>query len=318
MTSPIAPQGASRLLVVLAFIAVYLIWGSTYLAIRFVVDSIPPFLMAGARFLVAGAVLYFWRLARGSARPTGEQWKAAAISGTLMLLGGNGIVCWAEQWVPSGLTALIISSVPIWMGLMHWAVEPARRPGVRGIMGLLIGFGGVAILVHPGAHFSGGHPVQIGSLALVLASAFWAAGSLYSRRAGAPRDPILSTSLQMLAGGAALVLTGAARGEAGRIRPDAITARAAFSFLYLIAFGSIVAFTAYTWLLKVTTPAKAATYAYVNPIVAVALGAWLANEPISHLTLFAAAIIIGSVIVITTERPRPRALPVRTEARNSS
>ncbi len=190
---------------------------------------------------------------------------------------------------------------------MHWMVEPSRRPGARGIMGLLIGFGGVGILVHPGAHFAGGHQVQVGSLLLVLASAFWAAGSLYSRRAGAPPDPILSTSVQMLAGGVANTLAGVVTGEIGRLHPASVTPLAGWSFLYLIVFGSIVAFTAYTWLLKVTTPAKAATYAYVNPIVAVVLGAVVANEPISNLTLLAAAIIIGSVIVITTEQRRPPA-----------
>jgi drug/metabolite transporter (DMT)-like permease len=303
MTPSNPPSGASRLRIVLAFLSIYLIWGSTYLAIRFAVETIPPFLMAGARFLIAGAILYVWRLSRGTARPTSGQWGAAAISGTLMLLGGNGIVCWAEQWVPSGLTALIIASVPIWMGVMHWAIEPSKRPGVRGIAGLLIGFGGVALLVHPGGHLGGGHQVQVGALMLVLASAFWAAGSLYSRRAGAPADPILSTALQMLGGGAALVLVGLMTGEVGRVRLDAVTPRAAWSFLYLIGFGSIVAFTAYTWLLKVTAPAKAATYAYVNPVVAMTLGALIADEPLSELTLIAAAIIIGSVILITTERP---------------
>jgi drug/metabolite transporter (DMT)-like permease len=217
MTAPRASSTASRLLLVLAFLSVYLIWGSTYLAIRFAVESIPPLLMAGGRFLSAGALLYAWRLSLGAARPTAAQWKAAAISGTLMLLGGNGIVCWAEQWVPSGLTALIVSSVPIWMGVMHWAVEPAKRPGVRGIAGLLIGFAGVAILVHPGAHLGGGSQVQVGALLLVLASAFWAVGSLYSRRAGAPTDPVLSTAIQMLAGGAALAVVGGAMGEIGRI-----------------------------------------------------------------------------------------------------
>jgi drug/metabolite transporter (DMT)-like permease len=310
MTDSPAPARASRLLIVLAFLAVYLIWGSTYLAIRFVVVSIPPFLMAGVRFALAGAILYVWRMSRGETRPTARQWRSGAISGTLMLLGGTGLVCWVEQWVPSGLTALIISSVPIWMGLMHWMIEPARRPGPRGIAGLLIGFLGVGILVHPGAHFAGGHMVQIGSLLLVVASAFWAAGSLYSRRAGGPPDPILATSVQMLTGGAANILVGLVTGEAGRLHLDEVTPLAAWSYLYLITFGSIVAFTAYTWLLKVTTPAKAATYAYVNPIVAVVLGSTIADEPISRLTLFAAAIVIGSVILVTTERradPPPRA-----------
>jgi drug/metabolite transporter (DMT)-like permease len=302
MTAPNETPRASRLLIVLAFLAIYLIWGSTYLAIRFVVESVPPFLMAGARFAIAGGILYAWRMARGAARPTAGEWKSGTISGTLMLLGGTGLVCFAEQWVPSGLTALIIASVPLWMGLMHWLVEPSRRPGPRGIAGLVIGFIGVGILVRPGAHFAGERMVHVGSLLLVLASAFWAAGSLYSRRVGASRDPILATAISTLAGGAANILVGVLTGEVGRIRLDTITPLAAWSHLYLIVFGSIVAFTAYIWLLKATTPAKAATYAYVNPIVAVVLGATFADEPISSLTLVAAAIVIGSVILITTER----------------
>ena len=302
MTAPPTPARPPRLLIILAFLAVYLIWGSTYLAIRFVVVSMPPLLMAGVRFAVAGGILFVWRMARGATRPSARQWKTGAIAGSLMLLGGTGLVCWVEQWVPSGLTALIISSVPIWMGLMHWMIEPEHRPGPRGIAGLLTGFLGVGILVHPGAHFAGGQMVQVGSLLLVVAAAFWAAGSLYSRRAGSSPDPILATSIQMLAGGAANFAAGLLTGEAGRVRIDAITPLAAWSFVYLITFGSIVAFTAYVWLLKATTPAKAATYAYVNPIVAVVLGATIADEPISRLTIFAAAIVIGSVILITTEQ----------------
>ena len=261
--------------------------------------------MAGARFLLAGAILYAWRLSRGATRPTAAQWKAAAISGTLMLLGGNGIVCWAEQWVPSGLAALIISSVPIWMGLMHWAVEPAKRPGVRGIAGLLIGFAGVAILVHPGAHFGGGHQVQVGSLLLVLAAAFWAAGSLYSRRAGAPRTRSCPPRFRCWPAARPSRSPELAMGEIGKVRLDAITTRVE---LVLCLPRSSSARSSPSPLTRgssrTTTPAKAATYAYVNPIVAVILGALLANEPISGLTLLAAAVIIGSVVLITSERPR--------------
>ncbi len=291
----------SRVSLILGFLSVYLIWGSTYLAIRFAVASIPPFTMAGARYALAGALLYVWALSRGAARPTWPQWRDAAISGTLMLLGGNGIVTWAEQWVPSSLAALIISSVPLWMGLLQWMVEPSSRPRRRGTMGLLLGIVGVAILVRPGTGLEGDRRVLLGSLSLVLAAGLWAAGSLHARRARPPSHPILSISLQMLAGGAALLIAAAATGEPARVRFASVTFSSAASFLYLVFFGSIVGFSSYVWLLRVTAPAKVATYAYVNPIVAVFLGATLGKEPVSVRTLFAAAIIVGAVVLITSE-----------------
>lgn len=302
MSATATSAGPSRMRLALAFLSVYLIWGSTYLAIRFAVESIPPLSMAGARFLIAGALLFVWARRRSAERPTGAQWRAAWISGTLMLLGGNGIVSWVEQWVPSGLTALIVSSVPLWMGLMHWMVEPSGRPGPRGIAGLILGFAGVVLLVRPGGEYSGDSRLLLGGIALVLASAFWAAGSLYSRRGAAPKEPLLSTSLQMIAGSVSLIIAGAIAGEVGRFDPAGITARSVWSLAYLTIFGSIIAFTAYVWLLRATTPAKAATYAYVNPIVAVFLGAGLAGEALSGRTLIAAAIVIGAVVMITTER----------------
>ncbi len=286
----------------LAFVSVYLIWGSTYLAIRFAVESMPPFLMAGARFLVAGVALYVWARSRGAAPATAVQWRDGAIVGTLMLLGGNGLVSWAEQWVPSGLTALIISSVPLWMGLMHWMIEPSGRPGRRGIAGLILGFAGVALLIRPDGASSGDTRILVGGIALVLASAFWAAGSLYSRRGSSPKDPIFTTSLQLIAGSVSLLIAGVISGELGRLDVGAITPRSGWALAYLIVFGSIVAFNAYIWLLRATTPAKAATYAYVNPIVAMLLGAGLAGEDLSSRTMIAATIVIGAVVMITTER----------------
>lgn len=297
---------ASRLALVLAFLSVYLIWGSTYLAIRLGVETIPPFTMAGARFGIAGALLHGWARLRGAAAPSPRHWMEAAVSGTLMLLGGNGIVTWAEQWVPSGLAALIISSVPIWMGLFHWMVEPSSRPRRWGMLGLFLGLSGVAILVRPGAGLAPDRHLLIGSFSLIAASAFWALGSLYSRRAQAPSNAALAISLQMLMGSAALLITAVATGEPARFRLSDVSLQSSLSFVYLVLFGSIVGFTSYIWLLRVTTPAKAVTYAYVNPIVAVLLGTTVAGEPIGLRTVFAAVVIIGSVILITGERTRTR------------
>jgi drug/metabolite transporter (DMT)-like permease len=302
-----AAAGASRspkswVAVPLAFFAIYVIWGSTYLAIRFGVESLPPFLMAGVRFVVPGAVLVLWARMRGATAATSRQWRSAGIVGTFLLLGGNGIVTWAEQWVPSGLTALIIASVPIWMGLMTWMIEPAARPRAQGIAGLLLGFAGVAILVDFAGSTGGDGRLLPGSLSLLLAAAFWAAGSLVARRIDLPENLLLSTGMQMLGGSAALLLTGTLLGEWGRLDLGAVTVKSLLALGYLIVFGSIVAFSAYVYLLRATTPAKVSTYAYVNPTVAVLLGWALADEAITERMLVAAAIIVTSVIMITTER----------------
>jgi drug/metabolite transporter (DMT)-like permease len=305
----------SRLTLVAAFLAVYVIWGSTYLAIRFGVETMPPFLMAAVRFVVPGALLVAWRRARGAAAPTATQWRSAAIVGSLLLLGGNGLVTWAEQWVPSGLAALLVASVPLWMGVMNWLIEPTARPRARGIAGLFLGFAGVGVLVDPRGDLAGDTQLFVGALAIVAASALWAAGSLYSRRADLPKDPMLSTGLQMLCGAAALCVVGTVSGEWARLDLGAVSTKSALALLYLIVFGSIVAFTAYVWLLRATTPAKVSTYAYVNPVVAVLLGWALAAEPMTARTIVAAAIIVGSVVMITTDAaPRPNQ-PCTTERR---
>lgn len=301
-TSP--PSAPSRTSLVGGFLAVYIIWGSTYLAIRFGVESMPPFLMAAVRYVVPGALMYAWMRRRGAPAPTGRQWRNAAVVGALMLLGGNGIVTWAEQWVPSGLTALIIASVPLWMGLMNWMVEPASRPRARGITGIFLGFAGVAILVKPGGDLAGDPRTVGAALAIVLASGLWAAGSLVARKADSPPSPFLATAMQMLTGAGALAITGTLSGEWGRLDLAAVTVKSALALFYLMTFGSIVALSAYVWLLQVTTPAKVSTYAYVNPVVAVLLGWALAAESVSGRTLTAAAIIILAVVLITTERAR--------------
>lgn len=300
----------SRTALALGFAAVYLIWGSTYLAIRFGVETLPPFLMAAVRFVVPGAGMYLFFRRRGAPAPSLRQWRSAAIVGTLMLLGGNGLVTWAEQWVPSGLTALIIASVPLWMAVMNWVLEPAARPRVAGIAGIVAGFAGVAILVmhgDGGGAEAAGARTLVGSLAIVLASGLWAAGSLASRRLDLPRNPFLSSAMQMLGGAAALALVGTLAGDWSRVDLAAVTAKSALSLLYLMTFGSVIALSSYVWLLQVTTPAKVSTYAYVNPVVAVFLGWALAGEPVTGRTIAAAVIIVAAVILITTERARAAA-----------
>ncbi|MGQ0722086.1 MAG: EamA family transporter [Candidatus Eiseniibacteriota bacterium] len=315
------PPGAapSRLGLVLGFAAVYLIWGSTYLAIRFAVETLPPFWMAAFRHGVTGLAMYAWLRRRGEAPPTREQWRQAVVVGTLLLLGGNGLVSWAEQWVPSGLTALIIASVPLCMGAMSWLVEPSARPGARGIAGVLIGFGGVAFLVGPGGEIAADPRTLLGALSLVVACVAWAAGSLLARRRHKPKSPFLATAMQMIAGGAALAVVGALAGEWRRVDLASVSTVSALSLLYLMTFGSLIGFSAYVWLLQATTPAKVSTYAYVNPVVAVFLGWAFADESVTAHTAVAAAIILFSVVLITTERrgPSGAAAPAPTPPRTT-
>jgi len=310
--APVPGPGRRALLVPLAFAALYLVWGSTYLAIRFAVESMPPFLMAAARFVISGAILYGWSRWRGAPSPTGRQWRSTAIIGTLLLLGGNGIVSWAEQWVPSGLAALLVATMPLWMAAFAWVSEPASRPTPRALAGLVLGFGGVALLVRPGGQLAADPTILVGGLAIVVASALWASGSLYSRRADVPSSPWLSTAMQMLAGSVALALTGTFVGEWGRLDLTAVTGRSWLAFGYLVTFGSFVAFSSYVWLLRVSTPAKVSTYAYVNPVVAVGLGWLLAEEVITAMTGLATAVIVVAVAMITTVRSVPAAGPAPT------
>ncbi len=299
------PKGASRARIGLALATVYIIWGSTYLAIRFAVETLPPFLMAGTRFLVAGAILYGWRRAAGFARPSAAQWGAATVVGGLMLLGGNGGVVWAEQWVESGTAALIVATVPLWMVLLDWLRPGGRAPAPAVWIGILVGLGGVTILL--GGPRTGPNYL-VGWTVLVLASVAWAAGSLYSRSASLPA-PLLATGMQMLAGGALLVLAGMATGELATLDPAAFSTRSILALAYLVVFGSLLGYTSYVWLLRVTPPALASTYAYVNPVVAVFLGWLLAGERLTARIILASAIIVGGVALITSARARSRRSP---------
>ena len=295
---------------ILAFAAVYLIWGSTYLAIRFAIETAPPFLMMGIRFIIAGSLMYGWLRVRGAARPALREWGAAALIGGLLLLGGTGAVGWSEQFIPSGLAALLVAMVPMWMVLLDWLRPNGRRPGVPVAIGLLVGFAGVMLLVGP-IDLSGNGRAQLLALgALMLGTLSWATGSVYSQRLPLPESPYLAASLQMMLGGLLLVLAGSGMGEWTRFDPVMLSLRSGLAILYLIVFGSLIAFVAYAWLLKASTPTRVASYAYVNPVVAVFLGWLLADEPVTARTLIAAGVIIAGVVLIISHRAarRERAL----------
>jgi drug/metabolite transporter (DMT)-like permease len=299
MTNELRP--ASRTKIVIAFAAVYLIWGSTYLAIRFAVQTLPPFLMAAARFLASGLFLFVFSKMRSPARASFSQWRAATIIGALLLLGGNGAVVWSEQHVPSGLVALIVAVLPFWIVILEWVNPPHIRPSLGTVAGVIVGIIGLVILVGPNA-LGGGAPVRpVYALILVLASLSWAIGSLYAKHVHLP-PPLMATGMEMLAGGALLLLLSFVMGEPAHFHLSQVSLPSLLGLLYLTTFGSLLGFTAFIWLLGVAPAARVATYAYVNPVVAVFLGWAIAGEPLTARTLFAAAIIIGAVALITTAR----------------
>lgn len=297
------PQGK----LIAAFTSVYLIWGSTYLAIAFAIETIPPHLMAAARFLVAGAVLYAWARWRGAPRPTLANWRAAAIIGGLLCLGGNGAVVWAETRVPTGVTALIVASVPIWMTLLDRLRNGGGRTPWPVVAGLLLGVAGIALLIAPGK--LAGRVDTLGAGVLVLGSFSWALGSILSRTATLPRSGFLAAAMEMLTGGVWLLVFGVATGQAGDFALAAVSGKSLVSLAYLTVFGSLVGFTAYIWLLGATTAARVSTYAYVNPVVAVLLGWGFAGEAMSLRTLAAATVIVGAVALIIRYGARGKSAP---------
>jgi drug/metabolite transporter (DMT)-like permease len=282
-----------------AFASVYFIWGSTYLGIRFAIETIPPLLMAGIRFIIAGGLLYLWGLFRGHERPTFAHWKSAAIIGVMLLLVGNGGLSWSEQLIPSGVAALIVAVSPLWFILLEW-MQGGIKPTAGVFLGLFLGTFGIVVLIDP-ANLVGGMSVNIvGALVLLGSSICWAVGSLYSRRAKLPSSPALANGMEMLIGGVGLLIVSAVIGEWSLFHPAIITTKSLLAVAYLIVFGSIIAFSSYVWLLRATTPARASTYAYVNPIVAVIIGWLVAGETLSGRVLIAAALIIAAVAAITT------------------
>jgi drug/metabolite transporter (DMT)-like permease len=309
-------QGSSRpstLSVVVALATVYIIWGSTYLAIAYVVETLPPLLSAATRFLAAGGLLVAflvaqdrWRRRRdpGAPRlrwPRAVEWRTAFIVGALLLLGGNGMVMVAEQTIPSGIAAVIIATVPIWMSVFD-ALLTRRAPSRLAIGGLGVGLVGVAILLWPSEGLDVLDPIGIGIL--VVAAICWAWGSLYARRAPLPDNQLLGTGMEQLGGGVALVAAGLLLGELSRTNLAAVSIESLLGLGFLIVFGSLFAFTAYVWLLNHVPVTTVATYAYVNPVVAVALGVFFRSESLTPRTLVAAALIIGAVVAMVSGRPR--------------
>jgi drug/metabolite transporter (DMT)-like permease len=298
MTDQKGTLRASMLHIAVALGAVYVIWGSTYLAIRFAIETIPPFLMAGARYVTAGLLLYMWSRLRGAPRPSLVHWRSAVLVGAALLLLGNGGVVWAEQRVSSGLVALLICTEPLWIVLLVWLRSRQEKPGPRVLAGMALGFAGLLILVKPGSSSGGVDP--LGAVAVLIASLSWAWGSLYGQRATLPSSPLLSTGMQMLCGGGLQLLAGAALGEPSRFALSQVSTKSLLALGYLIVFGAIVAFTAYVWLMKTAPPVLVSTYAYVNPVVAVFLGWAFAGEPITGTTLIAAAVILTGVALISS------------------
>lgn len=285
-----------------ALMAVYVVWGSTYLAIRVTVRTLPPLLSASARFLIAGALLYLWASRRGERtedRPTGAHWRSALIIGAAMLFGGNGVVSLAEQTVPSSLAALLIATVPLWMVVIRRFVLK-ERAGWMELLGLAIGFGGIVLLVNP---FEAGGVDPLGAGLLLLASLSWASGSLFARRATLPARPLVGTAMQMIAGGVVLLAAGTIAGEWADLAPSRVSLESLLAVGYLIVFGSWVGFAAYVWLLRAAPTSLVSTYAYVNPVVAVLLGWAILSEAITPRTLIAGAVIVAAVALIVSARP---------------
>jgi drug/metabolite transporter (DMT)-like permease len=280
---------------------VYVVWGSTYLAIRVAIETLPPMLMASFRFLAAGSILYAFAIRRGDREgdPPGlPQWRASAIVGTLLFLGGNGGVVWAEQHIPSGIAALIVATVPLWMALIAFVALRERLRGVA-VAGLVVGFAGTALLIRPSG--SGGTDL-LGTLAVVGASLSWSIGSLYARRAPLPKRPLVSAGMQLLCGGAVMGVVGIVGGELGRVEPSQFSRSSVLALAYLVVFGTLLAFPCYAWLLQSAPTSLVSTYAYVNPVVAVLLGWAFANERVEPLTIVAGGIIVVAVAMIVSAK----------------
>jgi drug/metabolite transporter (DMT)-like permease len=299
----------SRSALIAAFATIYIVWGSTYLGIRIAVETLPPFLMAGLRFLLAGSALLVIQRLRGPLQIRPHHWRDNAIIGACLLLGGNGLVSWAEQFIPSGITALLIGSQPLLMVLTEWAWPGGHRPGKLTLFGLLLGFAGVAWLAAPWESAAHGALPLGGFLAVLAACVCWAFGAIYGRHAREPVDPFTGSALQMICGSGALNLVALATGEWATFAPAAVSARSWLAFAYLAVMGSLVGFSTFVWLMKHSTPARVATYAYVNPIVAVFLGWLILREPITARTLVASAVIVTAVVIITVQKTRAAAQP---------
>ena len=295
------------ILLIAAFAAVYIFWGSTYLAIKYAIETLPPFLMAGSRFLIAGSILYVWaRLSKDYEKPTFAHWRTSFIVGTLLLLGGNGCVVFAEHHISSSLAALLVATEPFWIVLLTWLWLGGIRPNWKVALGLLVGFVGVYLLIGGQSSTTtvadaNGSGQLLGAFLVIFGAFCWALGSIYGVRATTPKSSLLTSGMQMLSGGFVLLLVGTLTGEWSKFNIADVSTNSWLAFVYLIIFGSLVGFTAYSWLLKNAQPAMVATYAYINPVVAVLLGWLIAGESFTVQMLVGASVIVGSVVLITSQ-----------------
>lgn len=307
MTQELFGNKKNLIVLIAAFAAVYIFWGSTYLAIKYTIETLPPFLTAGARFAFAGSILFLWaRLSRDYERPKLVHWKTAFIVGTFLLLGGNGGVVLAQHFISSSLSALLVATEPLWIVLLSWLWLRTGRPTWKVALGLLIGFVGVWLLIG-GQPASGGNEASgfgqlIGTFAVLGGALSWATGSIYGLKSPTPKSSLMTAGMQMMAGSLSLLIVGLLRGEWAVFDPSAISSNSVFALFYLIIFGSLIGFTAYSWLLKNAQPSMVATYAYVNPVIAVLLGWGIAGESLTSQMLIGAFIIIVSVALITANK----------------
>ena len=302
--TPAALAARNRGRVILAFASVYILWGSTYLAIKYAVETIPPFFMGSTRLLIAGLVLYLAARWRGAPAPSWLEWRTSAITGILMLGLGNGSVIWAELTVPSGIVALIIAGVPIWMVLADWIGPHGVKPKTPVLLGLGLGLVGIAILVGPRLVTGHGGVDPVGATVLLFGSMSWAIGSIITRHRERPKSALISIAIQMIVAGSAFAVATVAFGELPRFTMDTVTMRSVLAWVYLITGGSLIGYTAYVYLLGAVSPAKAATYAYVNPVIAVVLGWAFAHEDLSFRVILAASVILAGVATITVASGR--------------
>lgn len=291
-------ERTTPLRLLLGFLVIYVVWGSTYLAIRIGLGTLPPFFMGGVRFLIAGSAMYAFSRFRGAPRPTRAEWRSSAVIGFLLLFVGNGSVSWAEQRVTSGMTSLLVGTVPLWLVLCEWV--QGKPPRIAQIVGVVIGLVGVGLLVLPASGDVNATAVDpMGALVLTVSALSWTVGSLYARTANTAKPATLAIGMQMLIGGALLLLLSTASGELPRVAATTISRSSLLALLYLIVFGSLIGFSTYMWLLRVASPTAVGTYAYVNPVVAVLLGVLLAGESLPAQAILAMFVIVGGVALVS-------------------
>ncbi|HET6929142.1 MAG TPA: EamA family transporter [Candidatus Acidoferrum sp.] len=309
--SPAIPRvpAAPRTMVLIAFAAVYILWGSTYFFIRIGVETIPPFVLAGIRHVAIGVIFFPLFRYQSKEKPTLAQWRTTIITGLLLLLCGNGALSWAETRVPSGIASLLVATVSLWMVILDWLRPGGCRPAPRVLIGFFLGFAGIALLVGP-SHLGGSERVNpFGAVILILGSLAWAAGSIYSRHHPVPHSPLLGVAMQSLAGGVGLWIVAAATGELQHFHPAQVTLRSWLAVLYLFSFGSALGFSAYIYILKHSTASRVATYAFVNPVVALFLGWSFGGEALTLRTLIASGTILAAVLLVILAPHKPAAPP---------